>query len=207
MDASSFKREIRRASRPEDRLAAFGALLLAETGEPVEIVGGSAIEIYLGSDAYISQDVDLVASRPAVEAVLLRWGFRRVVGRSQRVYWTEGSVGLVDLVGSIDRSGMSPRELSTRYGPVYLSAREPLIVRRLMRFHREGDPVLFEQAVGLARLGPLDWDYMATEAKFEGVEEELARLRRLSKSGPKSPVRRRHPAVKKGDSGPRRRRP
>lgn len=192
MDADSYKGEIRKVTRPEDRVACFGALLTAETGEPVEIVGGSAIEIYLGSVIYATNDVELVAKRTIVEGALHRWGFRRTVGRRQRVYWTDGYVGLVDLVGSIDRSGLPPIEFSTSYGPVLLSAREPLIARRLMQSHRDGAPELLDQAAALARLGALDWDYLRSEARSEEFVEELAKLRELAP--PSEEALRRRPA-------------
>lgn len=178
MDAANFASRIRKPKKLEDRVACFGALLGVATRQPVEIVGGSAIEIYLGSSAYVSQDVDVVASRTAVEAALQRWGFRRIEGRGHRVYWADDYVGLVDIVGSADKTGLPPHRLATEFGPVLLSAREALIARRLMRFHREGSETYFAQALALARLGNLDWEYLRLEAKYESTEEELTRLRK-----------------------------
>ena len=143
----------------------------------VEVVGGSAIEIYLTSRSYVSQDIDLVGDRTAIERALRNWGFHEVEGRSHRTYWTDNFVGLVDLVGAVDRSGLRPRKVSTALGPVLLSAPEPLIIRRLMRGHREGSEELFRQAVKLAQLGRLDWRYLRSESRYEGVEPELERLR------------------------------
>jgi hypothetical protein len=177
MDAAEFAREIGKARSAEERIAWFGALLRRESGKNVEVVGGSAIEVYLTSSAYISQDIDLVGERAAIERILRDWGFHRVEGRSHRVYWTEGSLGLVDIVAQADRSGLPPREVSTPYGPVLLSAPEPLIIRRLQRSARESSEALYRQAVALARLGNLDWQYLESEARFEKVESQLKRLR------------------------------
>ena len=177
MDSAEFTREIRKARSPDDRVAWFGALLARDARKDVEVVGGSAIEIYLSSAVYVSQDVDLVGNRTAIEAALRRWEFRQVEGRSRRTYWTNELVGLVDLVGPVDRSGLPPREIATPHGPVTLSAPEPLIIRRLIRSNRENSEVLFRQAVALARLGNLDWEYLESEARYEKVEPRLKRLR------------------------------
>jgi hypothetical protein len=177
MDRSDFEHAIRGAKTPEDRVAWFGALLTRESGTLVEVVGGSAIEIYLSSLAYVSDDIDVVGKRDAIELVLARWGFIERTGRSQRRYWSHKAVGFVDLVGTADRSGLPPRRLSTPFGPVTLSAPEPLIIRRLVRSDREKSPELFRQAVLLARKGGLDWDYLASEARYEKVEAGLKRLR------------------------------
>lgn len=178
MDAESYSKEIRKANSPEDRLAWFGALLASESGKPVEIVGGSAIEIYLGSASYVSQDIDVVGERTTIENVLLKWGFHPVQGRSHRSYWTDNYTGLVDLVGRADRTGLAPRRVQTPYGEVLLSAPEPMIIRRLSRSKREGSSDLFDQAVALAKLGELDWKYLESEARYEQVESEFSLLRR-----------------------------
>jgi hypothetical protein len=178
MDAREFEAKIRDAPTPEDRLAWFGALLASEAGTRVELVGGSAIEIYLTSGVYVSQDVDIVGNRLALAAVLRRWGFREIDGRSHRTYWFKEGVGLVDLVGAVARSGLSPRRIETPVGPVRLSALEPLILRRLVRSKRESAPALFRQAVRLSRVAPLDWEYLEAVARFEQILPELARLKR-----------------------------
>lgn len=54
MEAIEFDRVIESAPKREDRIASFGALLAKESQTRVEIVGGSAIEIYLSSSEYIS---------------------------------------------------------------------------------------------------------------------------------------------------------
>ena len=195
MDAEEFEATIRRAPTPEDRLAWFGALLASEARTKVELVGGSAIEIYLSSEAYVSQDVDVVGDRRALAEVLRRWGFEEILGRSRRVYWFKERVGLVDLVGAVARSGLPPRRVETPVGPVLLSALEPLILRRLMRSDREGSAVLFHQAVKLGRLGSLDWEYLQAEASYEQLAPILRRFKRAI-TGPPAASRRRRPRSK-----------
>ncbi len=178
MDAAAFDRIISSAPTSEDRLSWFGALLARESGTPVEIVGGSAIEIYLSSAIYVSQDVDLVGRKDSLARVLRRWKFRQVKGRSQRIYWLKSAIGLVDIVGPGDRSGLSPRRMKTPYGDVLLSAVEPLILTRLSRFAREHSDGLYRQAVRLAKGRPLDWDYLEAMARFEGISTLVGRLRK-----------------------------
>jgi hypothetical protein len=185
MDGIEFAREIRKADSVEDRVAWFGALLARESGNAVEVVGGSAIEVYLSSSIYVSQVIDLVGNIGQIEQVLERWKFRQIQGRSNRTYWTDDYVGLVDIVGSADHSGLSPRKVKTPYGEVLLSAPEPLIIRRLSRYLREGSGELFRQAVALGRLGNLDWAYLESEAKYEKVEEALRALRTATKPAPR----------------------
>jgi hypothetical protein len=186
VDAREFAREIRKAPAPEDCIAWFGALLTVQSRKRVEVVGGSAIEIYLSSSSYVSEDIDLVGDRASIEPVLHRWNFRRLEGRSSRLYWSHELVGLVDLVGGADRSGLPPRTVATPHGPVSLSAPEPLIVRRLVRASREKSTELFRQAVELARLGDLDWEYLGSEARYEKVEPGLRRLRAIVTPNPGS---------------------
>lgn len=178
MDAVEFDKIIASAPRPEDRITWFGALLTKESRTSVEVVGGSAVEIYLSSAEYISQDVDLVGDRKRITPVLRRWGFRHVEGRSRRVYWFKDTIGLVDIVGAGDRSGLRPRRVETPHGPVLVSAVEPLIVRRLMRAHREKSDDLFGQAVRLAKRRNLDWDYLEVMSKYEGVPSLLKLLQK-----------------------------
>ncbi len=178
MDEEEFDSALEKAPTPEDRLAWFGALLAREARTHVELVGGSAIEIYLTSTKYVSQDIDVVGKPMAITTVLRRWGFRKVQGRSQRAYWAKETIGLVDLVGPVDRSGLPPRQVETPFGPAALSALEPLIIRRLVRARREQSDELFEQAVGLARKSDLDWEYLRLEARYEEVGPSLERLRR-----------------------------
>jgi hypothetical protein len=179
MDVDEFDRIVSSAPSSGDRLAWFGALLARESRTPVEIVGGSAIEIYLGSARYISQDVDLVGRKVPIARVLHRWGFRQVKGRSRRTYWFKRTIGLVDLVGPGDRSGLAPHRTETPFGPVLLSRLEPLIVGRLSRAARESSTELQRQAEWLAKAGDLDWEYLATMARYEGVLPALRELRKI----------------------------
>jgi hypothetical protein len=64
---------------------------------------------------------------------------------------------------------------------VLVSAVEPLIIRRLMRAHREDSSELYLQAVELARRGSLDWEYLETMGRFEGVTTLLRKLRKAVK--------------------------
>jgi len=178
VDATEFQQAIWGAPTPGERLAWFGALLARESKSRVEIVGDSAVEIRLSPDVDVSQDVDVVGDRNALAIVLRRWGFREVAGRSQRVYWFLPDIGLVDLVGTVARSGLPPARRETPFGPIWLSAVEPLIVRRLVRYQREGSDALYRQAVLLARSVSIDWEYLEAEAKYEQVGPLLARLRR-----------------------------
>jgi hypothetical protein len=177
MNEPEFDRKLAKAPTAEARIAWFGAILRKEAKSDVEIVGGSAIQIYLSSDVYVSQDVDIVGRKERIFPVLLRWGFEPVEGRSQRVYWLKKPIGLIDIVGPGDRSGLRPHELETPYGPVLVSAVEPLISRRLVRAQREHSDELFAQAVRLARVGEVDWSYLEAMAKYERVASLLKRLR------------------------------
>ena len=189
------------APTPEDRLSWFGALLTKESGTRIILVGGSAIEIYLTARAYVSEDIDVVGARPSVAQVLLRWGFREARGRASRTYWVKEGIGMIDLVGPRERSGLPPVRRDTPHGPVWISAVEPLILRRLWRASREGSERLFSQAIALARGRDLDWDYLETMARYEGVGDGLAKLRaelREGRSEPKAdatrrPIRTRRP--------------
>jgi hypothetical protein len=168
-----FERTIARARTEDERLAWFGALLTRESGlnGRLIIVGGSAIEIYLTSDAYVSMDVDIVGAKAEISAVLRRWGFKSEEGRDKRVYWVKRRIGSVDLVGPRDRSGLPPRAFPTPYGDILLSAVEYLIVRRLMMAGRQQSTAMFRLAEVLAaryRHG-LDWDYIRVQSAFEKV--------------------------------------
>lgn len=178
MNADRFDSILAKAPTRDQRIAWFGALLAKESKTEIEIVGGSAIEIYLSSDRYVSQDVDLVGRRDRIAPVLHRWGFRQVEGRSQRVYWLKKEIGLIDIVGTGDRSGMRPRRIETPYGPVLVSAVEPLIVRRLLRAHRESSKDMFDQAVSLSKQANIDWEYVDTMSRYEGTGQLMKRLRK-----------------------------
>ena len=144
------------------------------------IVGGSAVEVYLTSRQYVSQDIDIVGDREAIRPVLRRWGFSAVEGRDGRTYWMKDGLGQVDLVGATDRSAIPSRAKRTPYGTVLLGSVEYLIVRRLMRAGRERSTELFRQAEVLAAEygAGLDWSYIRSEAKFENVLPLYEQLRK-----------------------------
>ena len=193
MDRRKFETAISSAPSEEDRLAYFGALLARESGlgNGLILVGGSALEIYLTSAVYTSQDIDVVGARTAIRPILSKWGFAEARGRSHRIYWIKEGLGQVDLVGARDRSGLPARPWPTPYGSVMLGPVEYLIVRRLMRSTAERSPGLFRQAEALAiryRKG-LDWAHIRVMAKAENVLPLFDQLRKRVKG----PQRRPHP--------------
>jgi hypothetical protein len=182
MDGKEFDRAVARAKSPEQKVAWFGALLAHETGlgSRLVIVGGSALEVYLTSARYVSADIDIVGDKSIIIPTLQRWGFVRREGRDHRIYWFKKNVGQVDLVSATDRSGLPSRTEPTPYGEVQLGAIEYVIVRRLMRAERERSSELFRQAEVLAAQykRSLDWEYIASEAKHEGVLPLYRQLRK-----------------------------
>jgi hypothetical protein len=118
-----------------------------------------------------------VGPREPIARTLRRWGFRKVRARSHREYWVHDLVGLVDLVGPRDRSGLAPRRVGTPHGPAWIGAAEPLILRRLSRAARERSEALFAQALALASDRELDWEYLEVMARYEGIERDLKELR------------------------------
>ena len=94
------------------------------------------------------------------------------------MYWLKEAIGLVDIVGAGDRSGLRPRQVETPYGPVLVSAVEPLIVRRLIRARRENSDEFLGQAIRLAKQGELDWDYLEVMARYEQATPLLKRVRK-----------------------------
>lgn len=173
MDAKAFDSTLQRARTQTERLAWFGALLTKETGLEgrLVIVGGSAIEIYLGSDQYVSEDIDVVGEKARIKTVLERWGFSEVSGRDRRRYLVKAGVGQVDLVGPQEKSGLPARKEETTHRPVLLAPVEYLIARRLVMAAQEKSPERFSQAVALAvEFGDgLDWDYIEGNARYERV--------------------------------------
>lgn len=181
MNREEFDAALAKASSGSERIAWFGAILTRESGlrGRLIIVGGSAIEIYVSSDRYVSQDIDIVGDRKTIAPILERWGFSRERGRDERTYWVKVGLGQVDLVGTNDRSGLPARKHSTPYGPVLLSPVEYLIVRRLMRAGRERSVEFFRQAELLAaeNVPSLDWDYIRSLSKYENVLPLYEQLR------------------------------
>lgn len=182
MNRKEFERVLGLAGSEDERISWFGALLTRESGleGKLIIVGGSAIEVYLTSNEYVSQDIDLVGAKGDIVPVLRRWAFREEEGRSGRIYWVKDGLGQVDLVGPRDRSGLPPRAQSTPYGDVLLAPVEYLIVRRLMRAGRERSTELFRQAEVLAAhyTEGLDWEYIRSEAVHEKVLPLYEQLRK-----------------------------
>jgi hypothetical protein len=180
MNREEFENALKDAPSESTRIAWFGALLTREANLAgrLLIVGGSAIEVYLTSSRYVSADIDLVGDSKAIVPVLRRWGFHRKSGRDHRIYWVKSSVGYVDLVGKLDRTGLPPRREPTPFGDVLLAPVEALIVRRLMRAAREKSPELLRQAEALAiEYGrDLDWAYIRAEASYEKFEPILKEL-------------------------------
>jgi hypothetical protein len=173
MDRKEFEQAIAKARTEDERLSWFGALLTRESNLAggLIIVGGSAIEIYLTSNKYVSMDIDIVGDKDAIAGALRRWGFRREEGRDRRIYWVKKGLGNVDLVGPRDRSGLPARTIATPYGDVLLGPIEYLIVRRLMRAGREHSTEFFRQAEVLAKQykRSLDWEYIRAQAAYEKV--------------------------------------
>ncbi len=180
MDEREFDSVLRKARSPAQRVAWFGALLAKESGIPVVIVGGSAIEVYTEGE-YVSQDIDIVGDREQLAAVLRRWGFHQEEGRSGRTYWVKKPLGLVDLVGARMKSSLSPQTFQTPYGSVSLAPLEDLITRRLMRAGAEHSTELFREAVLIAHRyrGVLDWEYIRADAQYERVLPLFEQLRTL----------------------------
>ncbi len=173
MDRKEFEQAIAKARTEDERLSWFGALLTRESNLAggLIIVGGSAIEIYLTSNKYVSMDIGVVGDKDAIAGALRRWGFRREEGRDRRIYWVKKGLGNVDLVGPRYRSGLPARTIATPYGDVLLGPIEHLIVRRLMRAGREHSTDFFRQAEVLAKQYKrgLDWEYIRAQAAYEKV--------------------------------------
>jgi hypothetical protein len=182
MNRREFEAAIRSAPTEHDRIAWFGALLAADSKlrSRLIIVGGSAIEVYLSSERYVTNDIDVVGRKAAIVPVLKRWGFTQKSGRDQRVYWAKPGLGLVDLVGPTSRAGLPARRQPTPYGDAFLGPVEALVIRRLIRASREKSQTLFRQAEALATeySRKLDWDYLRAEAKYEQIGPMLEELRK-----------------------------
>lgn len=190
MNRHALEETLAKARTEDERLAWFGALLTRESrleGRLI-IVGGSAIELYLTSTAYVSLDIDIVGSKVAISAALRRWGFKMERGRDHRTYWVKEGLGLVDLVGARNRSGLPARAFPTRYGDVLVSPVEDLIVRRLVMARQMRSTDLFRQAEILAaryRRG-LDWDYIRAETSYEKILPLFEQLRQQVERNPRS---------------------
>lgn len=183
MNRKEFEDTLAKARTEDERLSWFGALLTRESkldGQLI-IVGGSAIEIYLTSNEYVSMDIDVVGEKAAISAVLRRWGFQAEKGRDRRIYWVKKGLGNVDLVGPRDRSGLPPRAFPTPYGDVLLGAIEYLILRRLMMARQKRSREMFRLAAVLAARynRGLDWEYIRAHAAYEKVLPLFDELKKL----------------------------
>ena len=94
------------------------------------------------------------------------------------MYWFKEAIGLINIVGAGNRSGLRPRVVQTPVGPVRVSAVEPLVVRCLVGAQREKSVELYGQALKLVRLGNLDWDYLEALTRYEGVASLWKKLRK-----------------------------
>lgn len=171
-----FERALALTRSHGEKVALVGALLArdARLTDRLVVVGGSAISIYT-QGAYVSKDLDIVASARKLEPSLRRWGFHRAE-RGARTYWVRDDLGL--LIDNIDRADYvglndATRVAETRSGPVRVAALEDLIVRRLVFAKRSRRRALLDQATLLwIRFGEdLDSEYMAYHARFEEVED------------------------------------
>jgi hypothetical protein len=167
-----------RASSRAERLLWLAAMLRTETGGPVVIVGGSAIEVYT-SDAYVSGDLDLVGDRPRLIEALERWGFKK----SGRLWAKSALEAWVDPVGpTYNGDEARLKDVLTPFGPVQLASVEDLIGKRLIEAKVwPGSSVwAFDQAMMLAAEfeEELDWDYTALVASREGASDLVPELRR-----------------------------
>jgi hypothetical protein len=183
IDQVALDRAFASAKTPTERTLYFPALLSAAMDEPpnfVVLVGGSAIEVYTSGE-YVSDDIDIVATRAQAIPILESWGFRTL----GRTWFHEGwklDVDLVNAPSSYTGSKSRIREIATRYGPVRVTAPEDLIIRRLAEAkHRQGrQQETFEQALMIATeyAGDLDEAYLDQQARREDVVDILAELRR-----------------------------
>src|SRR5208282_1442357 len=186
-------------SKPE-RIELLGAMLGRSTGEPVVIVGGSAIEVYAAGRTS-SSVIDIVAPRvPAVE-VIESWGFKHSGRVWRRADWNID----IDLLGEVlSGSRLKLQRRMTVYGPVYLLGVEDLLIKRLAELkhgyvsNREWRRDLQRQIrLLLSEYGnDLDASYLAFVARRDDVVDILADFRSHSarpRTSPKAnkPVRER----------------
>jgi hypothetical protein len=178
--AEEFVRVLRGEREHHRRLLILGALLAKETGlgtEGMTIVGGSALEIYTQGD-YVSGDADIVAeSEKALTTALQAWEFRR-----DRMYWVHPEFKdlFVQFVGRYNSGSQSlTRIVDTPYGSVRLGSIEDIVVKRLVGArHWDRSDMFAEAEVAVRRYGgEMDWSYVETQAKREGVLDLVQRIR------------------------------
>jgi hypothetical protein len=175
-DANEVGRILTSTSKKYERILYFSALLARESGSPLIVVGGSAIEVYTRGE-YVSGDLDLRADRAAVHAVLKKWGFE-----DRGRLWTRSDWQLaVDIVGD-EYSGDPYRSttVSTPFGPVRVAVVEDLLVKRLAAAKHWQVPEALEEADLLWRgyHDEVDTAYLESQAVTYHVTDLLDALRR-----------------------------
>jgi hypothetical protein len=172
------ERAVSSARDHSERILFITALLtkeLEETKDATIMVGGSAIEIYTSS-LYVSQDLDLVASRREAIRILESWGF----AQEGRIWWRSDWKIAVDLVGPDYHGSRSRTQLiETPYGPVRLAAIEDLVVKRLAEAKHFQSQEALSQTVMLVSeyRGSLDDKYLDEFARKLDVLDILGELR------------------------------
>ncbi len=176
--ASDVGRVLANTEEKFNRTLYFAALLQAESGSDIIIVGGSAIEIYTRG-GYVSGDIDIRAERAKVQRVLAQWGFKDC-GK----IWARRDWGIaIDVVGD-GYTGDPYRAtvVSTPYGPVSIAVVEDLFVKRLASAKHWGVREALEEAELLWRdySESMDVSYLDRQARYYGVEDILREFRRES---------------------------
>ncbi|MCI4325871.1 MAG: hypothetical protein L3K00_08365 [Thermoplasmata archaeon] len=120
-------RILRATPKSYERILTFAALLAAESGSDVVVVGGSAIEVYT-KGGYVSGDIDNRADRELVRRALTAWKFT-----DEGRLWTRADWAIaVDVVGHrYTGDAYRATTVATPYGPVHIAVVEDLFVKRL----------------------------------------------------------------------------
>ncbi len=140
----------------------------------------------------MSGDVDVVGRRDLISPILRGWGFTAEKDPDRRVDWTRADLGLfVDIIHRERGHGRTgtPRRISTKLGPVWVSAAEDLILGRVVRWSRNGQTQMMDQAVELfvTSGGTLAADYLGAQVHYERVQEAYSELQRLARAvGPQA---------------------
>jgi len=174
------ERAVQSARSKPERIQFLGALLEKATGDPVIIVGGSAIEVYT-SGRYSSADIDFVTPRPPAVKVVELWGFVP----NGRV-WRRKDWGVdIDLLGGNFTGSRKRTEIvETPYGPVRLAGVEDLLVKRLAELkHWPTSPkwrrdLAKQVEILVAEYGDeMDEEYLTFIARRDDVVDLLADFR------------------------------
>lgn len=159
--------------RPEftaalDMFAAISQNMDAAGRLPPVLVGGAAVELYVGS-AIASGDFDIITpAQEDFEALLRQHGFIKPVGRGKATRgWIHPALGLgFEVVGSSLMDGLADRNrvriFSVASGDAFVViAVEDLIADRMGQYASGTAPEMLEQARTLFALSEhLDMDYM-----------------------------------------------